>query len=328
MLAPGQGQSVATLWEAVVLEDGRPANNVFNSRAVFFALRDDGFQEYVSGGRLFEMTLEYAENPTFKSYSEWETLDTTRVDVFDAARYDQKICAGTVSFSDLSLAQNQEPNRKINVLESCLDNGKNSNISALNRMFNGYGIGNAGKDFNGIGNIISATPITGVVGGINRATWAFFRNRQNSGAMTLTAYDNLRGAMTLTANQCSLGGVTDFPPYAVTDRTVFGAYESLLIPIERIQKNDGQAGKGDIGFLNSGLRFKGSTLFYDEDAIAAELRFMNAKYLKLMCLKGYFMKMLDAVEPSNQLSRVYRVETFGNLGTNGSRYLGVVTAIS
>lgn len=325
MADPNQGQVVATLWEAVVGK--KPTNNIFNSRALFYALGEEGFKEQVPGGRLFEMTIEYAQNTNFKSYSEMETLDTNRVDVFDCARYDQKICAGTVVFSDLELARNAEANRKLDILESKLENGKNSNISVLNVMLNGDGTGNGGKDFDGIGKIISSTPTTGTVGGINRANFSFWRNRQNSGAKTSTAYDNLRTSMTTTYNQCSLGGVESTPTAAITDRATFEGYESLLVAVEKIQR-DAKATGGDVAFLNDAIQFKGASLFYDEDATASEMRFVNPKYLKLMYLAGAWMKMKEPVDPSNQMARVYKIETFGNLGTNGSRYLGVVTAIS
>ncbi|CAB4147655.1 hypothetical protein UFOVP509_40 [uncultured Caudovirales phage] len=325
MADPNQGQTIATLWEAVVGK--KPTNNIFNSRALFYALGDEGFKEQVPGGRLFEMTIEYAQNTTFKSYGEFETLDTTRIDVFDCARYDQKIAAGTIVFSDLELARNAEANRKIDILESKLENGKNSAIASLNVMLNGDGTGNGGKDFDGIQKIISATPTTGTVGGINRATFSFWRNRQNAGTKTSTAYDNLRTSMTTTYNQCSLGGVESTPTAAITDRATFEGYESLLVAVEKIER-DAKATGGDIAFLNDAIQFKGAALFYDEDAAASELRFVNPKYLKLMYLAGAWMKMKEPVTPSNQMTRVYVTETFGNLGTNGSRYLGVVSAIS
>ena len=325
MADPNQGQTVATLWEAVVGK--KPTNNIFTSRALFFALGEEGFKEQVPGGRLFELTVEYAQNTNFKSYSEMETLDTNRVDVFDCARYDQKICAGTVVFSDLELARNAEANRKVDILEAKLENGKNSNISVLNVMLHGDGTGNGGKDFDGIGKIISSTPTTGTVGGINRASFAFWRNRQNSGAKTSTAFDNLRTSLTTTYNQCSLGGVEATPTAVITDRATFEGYESLLVAVEKIER-DAKATGGDVAFLNDAIQFKGAALFYDEDATAGEARFLNPKYLKLMYLKDAWMKMKEPVDPSNQMARVYKVETFGNLGTNGSKYLGVVTAIT
>jgi hypothetical protein len=107
---PNLGQITATVWESVIGKS--PNDNIFNSRAFFFSLagggasglkKGAGFEgrEASAGGRVFDFSLEYVANSTFKSYSEMEQLDTTRVDNFDAARYDWKINAGTVVWSDL-----------------------------------------------------------------------------------------------------------------------------------------------------------------------------------------------------------------------------------
>ena len=319
---PNQGQNVAAFWESLVTD--KPTDNFFPSRALFYALKDGGFQKKVTGGRLFEASLEYAQNTTFRSYGEYETLDMTRIDVFDCARYDQKVCAGTIQFSNLELARN-EGDQKIDVLTGKLDNGRNSHINDLNVQLNGDGTGNGGKDMNGIQNLISITPTTGTVGGINRATFSFWRNRQASGAKTTSAFDNLRSSMTSVFNQCSLGGVDKTPTSAITDRATLEGYESLLVAVERINKNAKATG-GDVAFLNKGIEFKGIPVYYDEAAAAGEVRFLNPKFLKLCYLT--WMKMLEPVEPANALTRTYRVQTFGNLLTDGSKYLGVVSAIT
>ena len=94
-----QGQLVASVWEQVIGD--KPQDNIFGSFALFMALGESGFKESAAGGRLFEMSLEYAENTTAKSYGEFETIDMTRVDTFDCARYEWKNHAVAVLFSDL-----------------------------------------------------------------------------------------------------------------------------------------------------------------------------------------------------------------------------------
>lgn len=325
MSVPNQGQTIAAFWEAVI--GTKPTNNIFNSMALFYMLKNGGFQEVVSGGNLFEFSLEYAINTTFKSYGEFEQLDTTRVDVFDCARYNQKIAAGTINFSDLEIARAQDPNQKFALVDAKLQNGKTSAINSLNVMLNGDGTGNGGKDFNGVVNLISTTPTSGIVGGINRSTFSFWRNRQASGAKTTTAFDNLVAGMRSIYNQCSLGGVENTPTGILSDRASFEGYESTLVTIERLNRTTKAQG-GDSGFLNDAIQYKAAGLFYDESAEAGSMRFLNPKFLKLPYLKGYWMKMLEPVEPANQLARVNRIETFGNLCTNGSRYLGVLNSIT
>jgi hypothetical protein len=333
---PNLGQIISTVWEGQV--GNKPNDNIFNSRAFFYSLAGGGQKglkggvgfegrEALAGGRNFDFTLEYAVNPNFRSYGEFENLDTTRTDVFDAARYDWKISAGTIIFSDLEELRAQGSAGKIDLIASKLENGKNSHIADMNTQLLGTGAGNGGKDMNGLQNIISATPTTGTVGGINRANFAFWRNKQTSGAQTTSAFDNLRAAMRSIYNQCSLGGVIAAPTAALTNRTVFEGYESLLIANERFTTDDKQ-NDGHGAFQNAALKFKGATLFYDEDLSLSSCYFYNPKYLKLIYLKGAWMKMKEKVEPSNQLSMVYRLYTIANLGTNNSRHCGVVNAIT
>jgi hypothetical protein len=198
-------------------------------------------------------------------------------------------------------------------------------IASMNRnLWTGDG---SGTNFDGLQRIISTTPTSGTVGGIDRNLFTFWRNRQNTATHSSTAFDTLVTNMRTTYNQCSLGGVDMTPESIITDRADFEGYESTLVTPLRLQR-DTKATGGDIGFLNDALQFKAASVFYDEDAPAAEMRFLNKKALKLCYLQGAWMKMETPIEPANQLISATKVFTFGNLTTNGSRYLGVVSGIT
>lgn len=320
------GQVAATAWEN--LTSGGPTDNIFTSQALLYLLRDGGYQEYADGGRLFEYTIEYATNTTFRSVSEMETLDTTRVDVFDAARYDQKIWAGTVVFSDLEKLRNQPANRKVDIVTAKVKNGINSAMEGLNSMLYLDGTGNGGKDMDGLAKIISSTPTTGTVGGINAATWSFWRNKQALGTKTSTAFDNYRAALESVHNQCSLGGTEKKPTGLVSDRASFEGYISLLTNIERLVKDSNGSSDPDLGWLNDAVEFKGIPYVYDENATAGTAYFVNKNFLKLTILQGAWLKKKDPVDPANQLASVIRVMTVGNLCASARRHLGVVTVIT
>lgn len=316
------GEVAASVWEQKF--GTKPNDNIFDSYALFHFLGDEGFKEEADGGRLIEMALEYVINSTFKSYSEIEVLDTSRVTVFDAARFDWKINAGTVVYSELERLRAQASSGKFDLIASKLENGKNSHIDAMNAQMWSDGTGNTGKDIGGLQLIISATPTTGTVGQINRANFSFWRNQQNAGTKTTTAFDNLRATMRTTYNQCSRGGIEETPMAWMTTRTIFEGYEGLLVANERFTSK----GSGEGAFKNDVLLFKGAKGSYDEDAPSGNLYFFNNKALKFCYLSGGWMKMYPKVDPSNQLSNVHKVATFGNLATGNSRRLGVVSAIT
>lgn len=323
---PNQGQVASVAWE-YLMTDG-PVDQIFTSQALLYLLKDGGYMEYAEGGRLFEVSVEYAENVTFRSVGEMETLDTSRIDVYDSARYEQKIFAGTVVFSDLEVLRNAVANRKFDVVKKKLKNGVNSAMQQLNRMLHSDGTGNSGKDMDGQAKIISVTPQVGVVGGISAQTWAFWRNRQASGQKNSLPFDNLRPAMESVHNQCSLGGTEKRPTGVYSDRATFEGYKSTLTQILRLVKDSDGDPDADIGFLNDAISFQGIPYVYDEDAPAGEARFVNKNYEKLCVLKGAWLRMKDPVEPANQLARVHRVMTVGNLTAEARRHLGVVSGIN
>ncbi len=325
MPVPNQDQIIATTWEAVIGK--KPNDNIFTSRALFNALGEKGFKEEANGGRLIEFPLEYAENSTFKSYDELEQLDTTRVNVFDCARYDWKIHAGTVVFSDLEKLRAQGDASKIgSYVEEKLNNARDSHTADLNRAAFLDGTGNGSKNIDGLTKIIPEAPTSGTVGQINRATFSFWRSQATTGSGT--NFSILRASMRSTYNKCSNGGVEFAPTAAITSRTVFEGYEGLLTTLERYNKDDGNRGASQ-DWDGKKLQYKGIPVFYDEDCSPADqLYFVNPKFLKFVYLKNGWMKMKEPVEPANQLSQVYRLFTVANMGTNNSRRLGCVFDIA
>lgn len=319
MATPNLGQVVASVWENKL--GGTPRDNIFTSRALFYALGEKGFKQQADGGRLIEWPVQFAENTTNQMIGELDTIDTTRIDVFDVSRFDWKIAAGTVTFSQLEQLRNAGSSGKYDITAAKLENGRDSHIALLNRQCWGLGVG--ANDIDGLQKIISTTPTTGTVGGINRASFTFWRNKATDGTKTTTQFDNLRSSMRTVFNNCSLGGVKMKPTAIVGDQTTFQGFEGLLLANERIVTADKKNG-ADAGILTGALMFKDVPVFYDEDAPAARFNFLNSEVLKFVYLKGGWMKMLDPVEPANALTLSYRIATFGNLSTSASRHLGTV----
>jgi len=322
MADPNLGQTVTHAWEAIVKAD--PEDNIFEDYWLFNQLKAGKGFKTIDGGRLIEAHLEYATNTSVASMSEMETISTTRVDLFDSAQFNWKIYGGSVVQSEFEDAINQGSGGKFDLLAAKLANLKKSNEKELNEDLYGDGTANSSKVIGGLELIVDSTPATGTVGGINAATYSFWRNKQAAGTMTTAAYDNLRAAMRSVYNQCSNGVAGDHPTFGVTTRTVFEAFEGLLLANERFTSK----GEADGGFKNEVLKFKGAKLAYDDDCTSASLYWLNPKYLKLAVQKGRWMKMFDAVDPANQLIRVFKTATICNLITTNRRMLGVVSAIT
>ena len=104
MPTPNDGQRIASNWEAVVGKG--PEDNVHDDYWVLNQLsKGEGFLG-LSGGDFIVAPLEYALNTTVNSYSDTDTIDTTRIDVFDRAEAEWKEYAGTAIVSDLESDRN------------------------------------------------------------------------------------------------------------------------------------------------------------------------------------------------------------------------------
>jgi hypothetical protein len=313
---PNLGELGATVFENVVSSD--PADNVFTSQNLLNLFKGSNGFVKEDGGSQFEEPLMYSENTTMKFVAEMDTLDTTRIPVFDAARFPHRILAGTIVFSELEKARASGDHQKIELVAKKVENGKMSHFAAINRAL--YADGTAPNSFGGLALLVSSTPTTGTVGGINRANFPFWRNRQISGAGT--AFSILRASMRTIYNSCSKGAAAEHPDMFLFDQTSFEGYEGTLTTNERFTTKD----KGDGGFASDALLFKGAKVTFDEDMPAATGYALQTRNLKFRYLQ--FARAFPAVDPANQLISVTKLMTIANMTINNPRREGVITAIA
>lgn len=323
MADPNQGQTIAQAWEAKV--GTKPTDNIHNDYWTLHQFDQGDGWKGVDGGRLIEISIEYALNTTFKSYDDLETLDTTRVDVFDCAQFNWKQVAGTVVISEKEKAFNQGSGGKFDLLAGKLANADNSHDAEMNRQIFTDGTGNGSKDIGGLLLLVPTTTTTGTVGGINRAVFTWWRSQASSGAKTSAQYDGLRAAMTTVYNSASNGVGADHPNVICSGSTIFSGYEGLLVAVEQIVDKS----NADIAFKGEAIKFKGAKYAYDAACLPADSVYLwNTKFLKMYYQKGYWKKMFPPVDPANQTADVYKILTICNLGASALRRHGVVYSIT
>jgi hypothetical protein len=322
MANPNVGQRVAANWELVVKT--KPEDQIHNDYWLFNQMSEGKGFIGKSGGDFISGPIEYALNTTVQSYSDTDEFATTRVDVFDRYEYQWKEYVGTVLMSELEKDRNSGEGQVFDLLPAKMESLRKSLRRKLNEDAYGDGTGNSGKAITGLAALVSSTPTTGTVGGINRANFSFWRNQQTSGAQSSSAFDNLRATMRSIYNLCSNGVSEDHPSFGVTDRTVFEGYESLLVANERFtDKKD-----GDGAFKNERLKFKGMMLSYDTSCAASTMYFLNPEFYKWIYKTGAWMKGRPAVNPANQTVDIFAVRSMLNTIATQPRRLGVLTAIT
>ncbi len=322
MSVPNDGMTIAASWNALVNDS--PEDNIFSEYWLLNRLKKgEGFLG-IDGGDVITASLEYALNGTVQWYSDTEQLSTSRSETFDRAEFGWKECAGTVLQSELESAINQGSAKKFPLLDAKLKNLRSSLDDLVNAALHSPGTGSSGKEIGGLQHIVSTTPTSGTVGGINRGNFSFWRNQQVTGTRTTSAFDNLRATMRSGYNLASNGVGGKHPKFGVTTRTVFEGFEGLLIANERFTNKEA----GDGGFENEVLTFKGMKLAYDDDCASGNLYMLNPQFLKLAYAKGHWYKPHKPVEPANQTVEVFKVHAICNLITTNARMLAVISAIT
>lgn len=259
---------------------GKLADNVTKNNALLYRLRRKGNVKTVSGGRTIVQELEYAENGTFKRYSGYEALNISPSDVFTGAEFNYAQAAVAVSISGLEQLQNSGEEAIIDLLESRIKNAEKTLVNNIALDCYSDGTADGGRQIGGLALLVSNTPSTGVVGGIDASTsiGAFWRNTKFSsttdGGAAATAA-NIQSYMNRIYVQQVRG--TDRPDLIIADNNYFRLYLESLQAIQRITSNEmGEAGFDSLKYMNSDVVLDGG---FGGGAPSNTMYFLNTDYI-------------------------------------------------
>lgn len=299
------------------------ADNVSNNNALLARLKEKGNRKTVDGGTSIVQELEYAENGTYKRYSGYETLDISPSDVFSAAEYDWKQCAVAISISGLEQLKNSGKSRTIDLFESRIKNAERTMANNMSIDIFSDGTADSGKQIGGIQLIVSDTPASGTVGGIDRATWSFWQNQEYdfSDQGATPGASTIQTAMNQLYLACSRGA--DKPDLIVADNTYFRYYWESLQAQQRFTNEKMAAA----GFDN--LKFMGADVVFDGGQGGAcpanRMYFLNTNYLFLRPHKDRDMVPLDPDRFAvNQDAMVKLIGWAGNMTCSNASLQGVI----
>jgi len=203
---------------------GTLADSVTENNALLAKLKERGNVKPFSGGNVILQELMYndASTQNASSYSGYDTIDITPNSPISAAQFDLKQYAAAVSISGLEQLQNAGKEQIIDMLEGRVQVAEAQLMNQISAGVYSDGTGNSGKDITGLAAAISTAPTSGTYGGINRATWSFWRNvafdaTTDGGAAATSA--NIQSYMNRVAVQLVRG--TDRPDMIVADNNYY-----------------------------------------------------------------------------------------------------------
>lgn len=226
---------------------GELADNMTRNNAALLRLTRRGNLKTFSGGRTIVQELNYADNQTFQWYSGYQSLNIAPSQVFTAAEYPIRQAAVAVSISGLEELQNSGEEAIIDLLESRIMNAEETFMNGLSQGV--YGDGTVSNSVGGLQLLVASTPTSGVVGGIDRASWSFWQNQAwsalTNGGVVLSAATILNQ---MDALWVSLIRGRDAPDLIIADNVMYRYYLSALQAIQRITQESAAPDMAEAGF--------------------------------------------------------------------------------
>jgi len=304
---------------------GTIADNVTKNNALLTRVQQRGNIKTFSGGNVILQELSFQENANASWYSGYETLPVSAQDVISAAQYDIKQAACPITISGLEQLQNAGKEQIIDLMESRINVGESTmgNLVAAGLYSDGTGYG--GKQITGLKSQVVKAPATGVVGGIDRATWVFWRN-QTFNATTdggaVADKTNIQGYMNQLWSKLVRG--QDRCDLILTDNAYWNIYMQSLQAIQRFTTTD----DAKLGFV--------SIKFMDADVVldggiggfmpTKTMYFLNTKYI---FFRPHSARNFVPLAPNkrysvNQDAEVQILAWAGNMTMSGGQFQGIL----
>ncbi|KTR05005.1 hypothetical protein NS365_13330 [Aureimonas ureilytica] len=294
------------------------ADNVSKHNALLNRLKKKGNIRTLDGGTEIQVPLEYAENQTYQRYGGYDTLNTNASDIITSAKFDWAQIALHVVSSGRELRQNSGKSAMVNLVKSKKANALKT--AANNFAVDIYSDASMAYQTNGLANIVQSNG-QGTVGGLDAATWAFWRNkfREIPGTDAYTK-DTIVGEMNRLWLPLNRGA--DKPDVIVMSHDFYSVFEASQQQLQRYTDAD----QAQAGF--TGLKYKTADVIFDDNANfatnAEKAYFLNTDYLYIFQHKDAQWTQDDEKRPINQDAIVIPYYWMGNMACSNRSLQGVL----
>jgi hypothetical protein len=306
------------------------ADNITNNNALLQRLKSRGKQKTFSGGREIYQELRYAQNQTFMWYSGFEFLNVSLNDTMTAARFPIKQASIAVTISGLEELQNAGEEAMIDLIEGRVDTAEDTFWNQMSAAVYSDGTGFSGKQMNGLALLISKTPTSGIVGGIDRSAQVWWRNA------AVNANTDSRGVVTSSNVQSYMNSTTiglkrnsDGVDMIVADNNYYLAYLSSLQTQQRVvSRGDGSAGSGFTALKYYGAGKEVDVILdggKNGQIPSNTMYFINSDYVFYRPHSGRNFKVIGGDRANVNQDAIVRIMAWaGNMTINNSSLQGVL----
>lgn len=327
MAEPGLSELITT---TLRLRHRELANNIENNNPLTIAMKDKGAIKKVSGGRTLLEEMAYAENASFIRYSGAQTLNTSYNPTITSAEFSWKQFAIAIVMNGLEERQNSGKERQMDLLESRLANAEFTLENKYHADMLSDGTADGGKQIGGLQALISKTPTTGTVGGIDRSATAgaFYRNFKfdtindttggaPGGVATTEAV--IKKYLNYCINKTTRG--KDKVNLLLMGQSHFEALQGALQAIQTISSSKmADAGFQALNYMGIDCVMGGGVSFGGEDQVQTDLTYgINTRHLKMCVHKDANFSPLPEVQSIDQDAKVKLLIWMGNMTLSNAK---------
>ena len=290
-------------------------DQIFDATPFWFWLKEHGGLESVAGGRYITEPLRYAKSDKVKFIGRGGTVSLGDFEFLTIANYEWRYLVDSIVRFMVDEQKNRGRNRIINLMRSKLDNSRDSLVDQIETALFAAQTGLA---FNGLQDLVADDPTTGTVGGINAATYTWWRSKTKDMVGSSFAVNGQAEMRTL-LNNCGNNIRNDSPNIILSGQTPYERYEDSVQEQKRIVNKK----LGDAGFTN--VEFKGIPMVWSPACANTRIYMLNTKFLKFSYDPMLNFDMTEWKPIPDQVNdRAAQIVLAGNLLTSRRRVHGVI----
>jgi len=295
-------------------------DQIFDASPFWFWMKDKGKLKSVMGGRFLTEPLQYAKNDNVSWIGKGGVVPLNDYEFLTIAQYDWKYQATSMVRFGIDDQQNRGKNQIISLMNSKMDNSKNSIISDLeSKLFAGAASGN---EIDGLQHLVADDPTASAeIGSIDQSTYSWWRNQTKD--MTGLSFatqgiTEMRTMLNNTANNLKM----DTPDIILSGQTPYEWYEDENLDYYRTYDRK----LADMGFQT--LAFKGIPMIWSPSCADSRMYFLNTNFITFQYDPMMFFDMTEwKTIPDQPNDRAAQIMLAGAFTVSRRRCQGVLHTI-
>lgn len=310
---------------------GEHGDGIVNSNLLTAALKQKGATTNVEGGLEFWYGITKAENSNAKWQGKNDDMTANAQDPSDRLRYDVKVFTSAIVLNQLDKAKNRGRAAIKEYLMTLREQAVTTNENQFNSAWWASSPDTDQPD--SIPSLISATPTTGTIGGLNRAGNSYLQNGLYD--TTIADIGSEAGIAKLVELKAKYAVGRNMVDLMITDEVRWGNLAGYLVTNRRYMNDEmmAQIGYETIKLGSTIVGYENSNVLGGANTITSGYLYgINTKYMKLKHLvdpdagKNGWATNFERI--GQKLNKALYYSWFGNLTTNCPRAHFVCTDLT